>query len=678
MALYLCCYADTSTAQGAPAYTLPAGAEIVLQLGHASDGLFFVFSPDQRFILSAGGDQALKLWDVGSGRLLRDFEGSEPSSIDEVVFSPHGDYVLAAGAYGLRLWNVRTGLLTRTIGDSSRYDLANHAQAVAFSPDGEYLVAGYRDHRVRLWNSKTGKLLHSLEGHREAVGSVVFSPDGQFIFSASRIGLQDAAILQWDARSGAIVRELPIADSRKISTERHAFIRDALKISPDGRYLFAQGVDLKCAIWDIVTGGLIKRFTATGLSPDWRLIITNAPNGGTELRSLDTGAVIRSFPASRMVRFSPDGRVIGAIDSKLAISLWNVEDGNMMRSFLPRQKPIRAVAFARDGHRIITGDDAGLQIWNDATLVKSLRSESAIHSVALSADGGTIAAGRADRKIGLWEVAKGELARLVELSGFGGGYGSVTSVQFSPDSKTILGATGTTAQALDVATGAVTRTFNGADVAAFSLDGRRVVTGGGNIAIWNAGNGENLITINPIGGGVHAADFSRSGERIASGDDNHFVTLWDSRNGTVLRKLDRDQGNVRIVAFSPDGRSLLSGGFEKVLRLRNAESGAPVHDFRGHQGWVGGASFSPDGKRLASVGYDGTARLWDAETGQLLITTIVKNDNWLSITPHGLFVTSGDPREFFALVRGVEVLPMEEFVSQNRRGSFGELFTTAR
>jgi hypothetical protein len=57
-----------------------------------------------------------------------------------------------------------------------------------------------------------------------------------------------------------------------------------------------------------------------------------------------------------------------------------------------------------------------------------------------------------------------------------------------------------------------------------------------------------------------------------------------------------------------------------------------------------------------------------------LITTIVRNGAWLSVTLDGLFVTAGDPRDFIAIVKGLDVLSMDEFIAQNRRESLGDLF----
>jgi WD40 repeat protein len=64
--------------------------------------------------------------------------------------------------------------------------------AVAFSPDGKLLAAGYSDGDARLWNPATGQTvavpLPSGTGSAGSVSGVAFSPDGKFLATADTDG----------------------------------------------------------------------------------------------------------------------------------------------------------------------------------------------------------------------------------------------------------------------------------------------------------------------------------------------------------------------------------------------------------------------------------------------------------------------------------------------------------
>jgi WD40 repeat protein len=430
---------------------------------------------------------------------------------------------------------------------------------------------------------------------------------------------------------------------------------------------------LNSTVWNLTTGAVVRRFPAVAISPDWRKVAVGVPGKGIDIQDVATETVLATAAAegyAGTVRFSPDGRTIGKIGSDYAIELWNADDGRLVRRFLPKQDPIRAVAFATDGRQIVTGDNGGLKVWDEARLARVLPSDSGIRAVAWKPDGHVILVGKADRTMDLRDAKTGETVRHFKLSGGG----DVTSVSFGVGGNMVVGANEGIAQLFDASTGAATTAFPGAFSAAFSGDGERLVTGGGNVAVWDVRTGARLRNPVRAGEGIHAVAFSPSGDIAAFGSDGFSVALWNARSDIFARRLGSHQGNVRSVVFSPDSRSVLSAGFENAIRLWNVDSGSLVREFHGHQGWVSGVTFAPDGNRFASAGYDGTVRLWDVDSGRLLVTTIQRNSAWLSVTPEGLFMTSGDPRDFLAIVKGLDFLPMDSFIALNRRESFGDLF----
>jgi WD40 repeat protein len=75
-------------------------------------------------------------------------------------------------------------------------------RSVAFSPDGVQIASGSYDNTIELWDTASGRLLGTLEGHSSLGMSVAFSPDGTRIASGS----EDHTIKLWDTASGRLLR----------------------------------------------------------------------------------------------------------------------------------------------------------------------------------------------------------------------------------------------------------------------------------------------------------------------------------------------------------------------------------------------------------------------------------------------------------------------------------------
>lgn len=140
------------------------------------------FSPDGKLVASGGGDGAgqageLVLWEAETGKQLRRLLGRDEQQVWALAFSPDGK-LLAAGATGgaIRLFDVQTGAVRREFrgGDQLR--------GLAISANGRTLAAAIRS-EVKLWDMGSGELVRALREDGQWILSIAFAADGSALVS---------------------------------------------------------------------------------------------------------------------------------------------------------------------------------------------------------------------------------------------------------------------------------------------------------------------------------------------------------------------------------------------------------------------------------------------------------------------------------------------------------------
>jgi hypothetical protein len=117
------------------------------------------------------------------------------------------------------------------------------------------------------------------------------------------------------------------------------------------------------------------------------------------------------------------------------------------------------------------------------------------------------------------------------------------------------------------------------DLATFSPDNRYIVTGYSDCRIWNAANGQPILSLKGHEFDAHSVAFSPGSKRVITGSDDTKAMVWETATGKALLTLKGHTGGV-WVAISSDGKRIVTASLDKSIRIWEAATKEQVATWR--------------------------------------------------------------------------------------------------
>jgi WD40 repeat protein len=276
-------------------------------------------SPDGNYIATGGSTlRDVRISSVAEKRIV--YKLALPAGdVHSVAFSPDGKYLATGRGFmsaethneSVNIWDVQSGRLLRNLpGPKAPGTGENNAIALAFSPDSRYLAVNYspqfdRADNIHLFDVENGKRIKTMHDSICVASSIVFFDRGKYLASPGR-----SAFEAYNVETGERVQYMSGPDM--------------YTVSPDGRYLAksASG-DNSLRIIERLTGrevralGSSKGLYLFAFSPDGRHLAEWGLNG-LRIWDVTTGKVVAILTAqpdyvSEWIGFDPAGRYFAAV-----------------------------------------------------------------------------------------------------------------------------------------------------------------------------------------------------------------------------------------------------------------------------------------------------------------------------------------------------------------------------